>query len=145
MKIALCSDEPYRVNEIAAAELERLQHQVIRFGSCASHHEEPFVEVTNLAALAVARGECDQGIFFCYSGTGASIVANKVPGIRAALCTDVATVHPAKIWNGANVLVLSNRLLSDEVVKEMINAWLEPCTDTRGEKCIADLRALDGK
>lgn len=73
----------------------------------------------------VATGEFDQGIVCCWTGTGASIAANKVKGIRAALCTDAATAAGARKWNDANVLALSLRLLSEPVAGEIIDAWLD--------------------
>ena len=80
------------------------------------------------AALAVAdlvaSGRAQFGIVLCYSGTGVSIAANKVPGIRAALCTDASTAQSARKWNDANVLALSLRTLSDVVAAEIIDAWL---------------------
>ncbi len=76
------------------------------------------------AAARVARGEFDQGIVCCWTGTGASIAANKVRGIRAALCTDAQTAAGARKWNDANVLALSLRLLSEPLASEIIDAWL---------------------
>jgi ribose 5-phosphate isomerase B len=73
----------------------------------------------------VAKGEFDQGIVCCWTGTGASIAANKVKGIRAALCNDAATAAGARKWNNANVLALSLRLLSEPVASEIIDAWLD--------------------
>jgi len=75
-------------------------------------------------AEAVARGAVDQGIVCCWTGTGASIAANKVAGVRAALCTDAATAAGARKWNDANVLALSLRLLSEPVADEILDAWL---------------------
>ncbi len=143
MKIALCSDEPYAVNETLASELAKRGHEVIRFGSCVSNQEEPWVDVTLEAALAVHKGICKQGVFFCYSGTGSTIVANKVPGVRAALCTDAETARAARIWNDANVLVMSNRLTSEVLAKEIIAAWFEPIKDERGKMGAARLKEVD--
>jgi ribose 5-phosphate isomerase B len=75
-------------------------------------------------ATEVANGHFDQGIVCCWTGTGASIAANKVPGIRAALCVDAETARGARAWNDANVLALSLRLLSDPVATEILDAWL---------------------
>lgn len=133
MKIAVCSDEPYRVNQVTIEELEKRGHEVVRFGSLATGNEEPWAEVARHAAEAVARGDCDEGVFFCWTGTGISIAANKVPGVRAALCTDPETARGARVWNHANVLALSNRLISDDRVKEILAAWLdEDPADPRG-------------
>ncbi|MEA2749790.1 MAG: ribose 5-phosphate isomerase, partial [Myxococcales bacterium] len=77
------------------------------------------------AAACVARGEFDQGIVCSWTGTGASIAANKVRCIRAALCTDAQTATGARKWNDANVLALSLRLLSEPLATEIIEAWLD--------------------
>ena len=76
-----------------------------------------------LVAVAVAWGEAQEGVLFCYTGTGASMTANKVPGIRAALCSDAQTAQGARWWNDANILVLSLRATSPDVVKEILDAW----------------------
>ena len=76
------------------------------------------------AASAVARHEADQAVVCCWTGTGVTIAANKVPGIRAALCVDAQTAAGARKWNDANVLTLSLRLLSDPIAAEILDAWL---------------------
>jgi ribose 5-phosphate isomerase B len=75
-------------------------------------------------ANGVAKGDADQGIVFCWTGTGVSMAANKVHGVRAALCVDAQTAAGARKWNDANVLALSLRLLSEPVATEIIDAWL---------------------
>lgn len=143
MKIAVCSDEAYAVNEVVAAELARRGHEVVRFGSLRSGHDEPWAEVAREAAEAVASGACEEGVFFCWSGTGISMAANKVPGIRAALCTDAETARAARIWNHANVLALSNRLCTPDLAKEILEAWLSTGFDPRGNAGAEAVRALD--
>jgi RpiB/LacA/LacB family sugar-phosphate isomerase len=81
-------------------------------------------EVALEVANAVASRTVDQGIVMCWTGTGVAIAANKVPGIRAALCVDSATAAGARKWNDANVLALSLRLLSDPLATEIVDAWL---------------------
>ena len=111
MKIAICSDEPYPIHAVIVQWVEKRGHEVVQFGSLRSKKEEPWAPTAKEAALAVASGECDQGIFCCWTGTGISMEANKIAGIRAALCNDAETAKGARIWNHANVLALSNRLL----------------------------------
>jgi ribose 5-phosphate isomerase B len=72
----------------------------------------------------VAAGEADRGVVCCWTGTGVSIAANKVPGVRAALCTDAETARGARRWNDANVLAFGLRLTSPEVASEMVDAFL---------------------
>ncbi len=144
MRIAVCSDEPYPVNQTAIAELERRGHEVVRFGSPASGQEEAWPEVARQAAEAVARGDCAEGVFFCWTGTGISIAANKVPGVRAALCVDPETARGARIWNHANVLCLSNRLTSDDRCREILAAWCEtPPDDPRGARGVELLGQIE--
>jgi ribose 5-phosphate isomerase B len=83
-------------------------------------------------AEAVARGEADEGIVCCWTGTGASIAANKVPGVRAALVHDAETARGARLWNHANVLALSLRATPIPIAKEILDAWLSTPT-TEGE------------
>ena len=91
-------------------------------------------EVALDVAHAVAEKKVDQGIVLCWTGTGVSMAANKVPGVRAALCTDAATAAGARKWNDANVLALSLRLLSEPLATEIIDAWLsERYTGTEKE------------
>lgn len=143
MKFAVCSDEPYAINDFVIKELLRRGHQVQRFGALLSGTEESYVQVAKAAALAIINHECDEGIFFCYTATGITIAANKVPGIRAALCNDSETAKSARIYNHANVLALSNRTLSQEVAKEILSAWLDTPHDKRGLAYVGDLNALD--
>lgn len=144
MRIAVSSDENYSVNEFVVTEIQARGHSVLRFGSLVSGEEMAYVDATREAATAVACGTCDEGIFFCWTGTGASIAANKVSGIRAALCSDAETARGARIWNHANVLVLSNRTLSGDIAKEILEAWFEaPRHDPRGKEARAALLKLD--
>jgi ribose 5-phosphate isomerase B len=143
MKIALCSDEPYPVHALVMSELQARGHTVVPFGSVASGKEEPWAEVAERAALAVAEGECDEGIFFCWSGTGISMAANKVAGIRAALCSDPGAARAARIWNHANVLCLSNRTLSTDMAKEVLAAWLDTEPGTQGSDGVERLKSVD--
>jgi ribose 5-phosphate isomerase B len=143
MRIALCSDEPYPVHETIKQELTRRGHEVVPFGAVASGAEEPWAEVAERAALAVARGECDEGVFLCWTGTGISIAANKVPGIRAALCGDPGTAAGARVWNHANVLCLSNRTLSQDMAKEILAAWFDTPPGDRGAEGVRRLAEVE--
>jgi len=143
VRIAFCSDEPYPVHQVIRDELQRRGHEVLAFGAPASGKEEPWAAVAEQAARAVASGTCDQGIFLCWSGTGISMAANKVAGIRAALCTDPKTAEAARVWNHANVLCLSNRLLSGDVAKEILAAWFDTGPGEEGAAGVALLREVD--
>ena len=82
-----------------------------------------WAEVGQRVGELVAKGDVDTGVLFCWTGTGASIAANKVPGVRAALCTDAATAAGARKWNDANVLVMGLRLTTPDVARELLDAW----------------------
>ena len=90
-------------------------------------------------------GRCDTGVLFCWTGTGASIAANKVPGVRAALCTDAATAAGARTWNDANVLVMGLRLTSTEVATEMLDAWFATVVDPDEVDVISTLEERGSK
>jgi ribose 5-phosphate isomerase B len=122
MKIAIASDEKTYLTDFVIEELTRRGHQVAPFGPLAGD-ALPWTLAAERLADAVAAGEADEGVLFCYTGTGASIAANKVPGIRAALCADAQTARGARWWNNANVLVMSLRATSPEVAREILDAW----------------------
>ncbi len=122
MRIAVGSDERTYLTDVVMEELERRGHEVVPFGPLAGEDLER-AEVGLKVAEAVARGECDEGILFCRTGTGVSIAANKVPGIRVALCVDAEPARGARRRNHANVLVMSLRLTSEAMAKEILDAW----------------------
>lgn len=88
--------------------------------------DEPWPDVGRQVGEAVAAGQVDWGVVCCWTGTGVSMAANKVPGVRAALCGDAETARGARRWNDANVLAMSLRLTSEEVAREMIDAFADP-------------------
>lgn len=112
--------------------------QVIR-----THQEESWVEMACKASRAIQQRTCDEGIFFCWTGTGVSMVANKHSGIRAALCVDAETARGARVWNHANVLVLSNRLLGQDIAKEILTAWFENYDKSKGAEHVDKLQGVD--
>lgn len=145
MRVAFCSDEPYPVHQVILEVLRARGHDVVAFGSVASGREEPWAEVAEQAAQAVASGDCKEGIFCCWTGTGISMAANKVAGIRAALCGDPGTAKGARLWNHANVLCLSNRLLSEDMAQEILAAWLDTESGTDGLAGVEALRDIDAR
>ena len=89
----------------------------------------PWPAVGEYVGTAVASGRCRQGVLFCWTGTGVSMAANKVPGVRAALCGDAQTATGARRWNDANVLVMSLRVTSDALAREILEAWFAASLD----------------
>jgi ribose 5-phosphate isomerase B len=122
MKIAVASDEKTYLTDFVVDELKRRGHETILFGPLIGD-DLPWTLASEKLADTVATGEADEGVLFCYTGTGSSIAANKVKGIRAALCGDAETARGARWWNDANVLVMSLRKTSTEVAKEILDAW----------------------
>src|SRR6266511_2709100 len=139
---ALGSDEKTTVTDTVRDELEHRGHDVVLVGPPGGEPIE-WAEVGQRVGELVAKGEAETGVLFCWSGTGASIAANKVPGVRAALCTDAATAAGARKWNDANVLVMGLRLTSPEVARELVDAWFVTEPDPSEADNIARLEAVD--
>lgn len=124
MRIAIGSDERTHLTDAVIAELKQQGHEVQLFGPLAENDPEGDWPLTSSkVAQAVANKQADEGIVCCWTGTGASIAANKIPGIRAALCHDAQTASGARTWNHANVLALSLRTTTEAIAKEILNAW----------------------
>src|SRR5215475_10938591 len=122
MRFVLGADEYDPILDVIASELLALGHQVTRVGATPDE-PAPWGPVALEIGRRVASGAADQGVACCYTGTGVSMAANKVPGVRAALCVDAETAKGARQWNDANVLALSLRLTSPTVAKEIVRAW----------------------
>jgi ribose 5-phosphate isomerase B len=127
MKIAVSSDERTQLTSSVIEELKTRGHTLALFGPL-SEAAKPDAETdwpltSAQVAEAVAQGDADEGIVFCWTGTGGSIAANKVAGVRAALCQDAETARGARKWNHANVLAISLRSTSEAIAKEILEAW----------------------
>jgi ribose 5-phosphate isomerase B len=131
MRIAVSSDERTGVADEVVEQLRRRGHEPIVHGALADGERPDWAWASEAAARDVAAGRADQGIVCCWTGTGASIAANKVAGVRAALCGDAETARGARRWNDANVLALSLRATSAPVLDEILDAWFatEPSAD----------------
>jgi ribose 5-phosphate isomerase B len=126
MRIALACDELTGVAGSLTGELERRGHEVIPHGALAEDERDDWAWASEAAARDVVEGRADEAIVCCWTGTGASIAANKVAGVRAALCVDAATAAGARRWNDANALALSLRLTSGAELTEILDAWFAP-------------------
>ena len=140
MTVALGSDEKNALTDAVGDDLQRRGHELVLVGPPGGEAVE-WAEIGQRVGELVAKGEADTGVLFCWTGTGASIAANKVPGVRAALCTDAATAAGARKWNDANVLVMGLRLTSPEVAREMLDAWFTTEPDPGEAENIARLEA----
>jgi ribose 5-phosphate isomerase B len=138
MRVVLGSDEKTALTDAVVADLTARGADVQLVGPPAGDDAE-WAEVGRTVGERVASGEADTAVLFCWTGTGASIAANKVPGVRAALCTDAATAAGARKWNDANVLVMGLRLTSPDVAHEMLDAWFATDPDPSEAKNIARL------
>lgn len=123
MRIAVSSDERAGVAEALVDELQRRGHEPIVHGALADGERDDWAWASEAAARDVAERRADQAIVCCWTGTGASIAANKVEGVRAALCGDAPTAEGARRWNDANALALSLRATSPAVLEEILDAW----------------------
>ena len=144
MKIAVGSDEKNALTDEVIEELRKRDMEVELFGPLADKNVE-WAEVAEQVAEKVSEKECDQGILFCSTGTGVSIAANKVPGIRAALCTDSKTAAGARMWNDANILALSLRLVSSDVAKEILDAWFQSKPDPSERENIEKVSRIESR
>jgi ribose 5-phosphate isomerase B len=140
MKVALGSDDKTPLTDTVAADLADRGHDVVLVGP-PSGDDLQWADVGRRVGEMVAGGEADTAVLFCWTGTGASIAANKVAGARAALCTDAATAAGARTWNDANVLVMGLRLTSSDVAHEMLDAWFSAEPDPGESANIARLEA----
>ncbi|MEY2568345.1 MAG: ribose 5-phosphate isomerase [Actinomycetota bacterium] len=135
MKVAFGTDEHTSLTEIVVAALEErgVEVQVLADG-------DPWPDVGRRVGEVVAAGDAERGVVCCWTGTGVSIAANKVTGVRAALCTDAETARGARRWNDANVLAIGLRLTSPEVAREIVEAFLSTEVDDSEREQIAKLR-----
>ena len=123
MRIAVAADERTGIADAVVAALRERGHEPVVHGALAEGERADWAWCCEAAARDVAEGRAQQAVVCCWTGTGASIAANKVPGIRAALCGDAATAAGARSWNDANVLALSLRATSEAELAEILDAW----------------------
>jgi ribose 5-phosphate isomerase B len=125
VRIAVSSDERTPLVDVVLEALRERGHEVEYFGPGEGDDAADWPDVTLAAVDRVARGEADEAVVMCWTGTGCSIVANKVDGIRAALCGDAETARGARVWNHANVLALSLRATPEPIAREILERWFE--------------------
>ena len=146
MRIAVAADEVTGVASLIGEELGRRGHETVPHGALSDAERDDWAWASEAAARDVAEGRAEQAVIACWPGTGASIAANKVSGIRAALCTDAETARGARRWNDANVLALSLRSTSAAELAEILDAWLEaePSPDSADRANVAHLTEIEG-
>ncbi len=139
VRIAPGSDEATGLTALLERDLAARGRRVALFGALAPDGDDRWPVVGRAVAEAVASGGADEGIVCCFTGTGVSIAANKVSGVRAALCADAATAAGARRWNRANVLALSLRATSEDVAREILYAWFTEPLGTGEDEALADM------
>lgn len=146
MKLAVGSDEKTYLTDVVVSELRERGHEVLLFGPLRDD-ELYWPEVAQQVSESVIQGQAEEGILFCWTGTGVSLAANKVPGIRAALCADAETAKGARLWNRANVLCMSLRLTSVTIAQEILDAWFDTGYQPNevDDACLAQIAALESK
>jgi ribose 5-phosphate isomerase B len=141
MRVALGSDMAGELPEAIDRWLNAHGHDIVRFGALAPGDDAAWPSVGREVGNCVASGEARYGVLCCWTGTGVSIAANKVGGVRAALCADAATAAGAREWNDANVLCMSLRATSVPLAEEMLEAWFSavPTSDPTYGAMIAEI------
>jgi ribose 5-phosphate isomerase B len=134
VRVAFGTDEVTSLTEAVISELKERGHEVRTVAG-----GEVWTEVGRQVGEAVAAGQADVGVVCCWTGTGVAIAANKVPGVRAALCTDAETARGARRWNDANVVAFGLRLTSPQLAREILDAFLTTSVDESERDTIAGL------
>jgi ribose 5-phosphate isomerase B len=146
LKIAVGSDEKTVLPDFVIEELKKRGHTVALFGPLKGE-AIGWPDVGEKVGLEVGKGRADQGILFCWTGTGVTIAANKVRGVRAALCWDAETAKGARMWDDGNVLAMSLRSTSTATAKEILDSWFSSSPVTTGidAELIERAKVLDAK
>jgi ribose 5-phosphate isomerase B len=142
LRIALGSDERSHLTDFVERELRQRGFRVELFGPPGGETLS-WPDVAQVVAESVASGRADEAVLFCWTGTGVSMAANKVPGVRAALCGDAETARGARAWNQANVLCLSLRSTTETVAKEILDAWFSALPDPTEVENVSKVNSLD--
>jgi len=144
MKIALGADERNQVVTSVLKSLKKRGFQVVYYGP-SSKENVPWPEVARCVAEDVANHRTQEGILFCWTGTGVSIAANKVKGVRAALCGDAETARGARLWNDANVLCLSVRTTTEALAQEILHTWFDTryLPNPTDDACLAQIKVME--
>ncbi len=146
MKIAVGSDMKTQLTDAVVADLEKRGFTVDLYGALVTE-PAPWSDVAVEVAEQVSTGKYEQAVLFCWTGTGISMAANKVRGVRCALCGDAETARGARLWNDANILAMSIRTTSEWVAAEILDAWFQtsPSKDADDVACIDYLAEVEDK
>ena len=142
MRVSVAADERTGVAEAVVAELRRRGHEPVVHGALNEGERDDWAWASEAAARDVSEGRADQAVVCCWTGTGVSMAANKVDGVRAALCADAETARGARKWNDANVLALSLRTTSEALLEEILDGWFSESASTEADDA-ANIRHVD--
>ncbi len=147
MKVGVASDHAgFTLKESMKKEIEAAGHTVVDLGTNSTDSVD-YPDFAEKLGLAVVRGEVVRGVLFCGSGIGASVAANKIPGVRAGNCSDTYSAHQGVEHDAMNILVLGGRTVGAAVASEMVRAYLaaEYTHEPRHEKRLAKVMAIEAK
>jgi ribose 5-phosphate isomerase B len=142
LRISFGSDERTHLTDFIERELRDRGHEVEPLGPPAGEQSQ-WTDVARRVAEKVSSAQADEGVLCCWTGTGVSIAANKLPGVRAALCGDAETARGARAWNDANLLCLSLRTTTEALAKEILEAWFSARPDESEAENVEKLKQLD--
>jgi ribose 5-phosphate isomerase B len=147
MRVSVSADERVGIADAVVEELRKRGHQPIPHGALNDSERDDWAWASESAARDVAEGRAEQGIVCCWTGTGASIAANKVDGVRAALCLDAQTADGARKWNDANTLAISLRATSEAELAEILDAWFggEPSSEAEDAANVEHISEIEGQ
>lgn len=147
MKVAISSDEWSELVEFVIEECQKRNYEIQYFGPKKGESAVDWPIVSIKVACLVATKKVDLGVVMCWTGTGATLAANKIKGVRAALCFDAETAKGAKIWNHANVLGLSLRLTTPFKAKEILDTFFDTpySSDEWNKRQIATIMEIEEK
>jgi len=128
IRFSIGADTKSKCVYVANQYLERNNYSIIKYGILANEKSD-WVEIAKNVANDVKNGKSDFGIIFCFTGTGVTIVANKIKKIRAALCNDKVIAEGARKWNNANILTMSTISVKEDEVEEIISTWINTEVD----------------
>ena len=146
MRIAIGSDERTHLTDTVVQAVKERGHVVTLFGPLAGQ-DAYWPAVAQETAESVTSGQADEAILFCWTGTGISLAANKVPGIRAALCADAETAKGARLWNNASILCMSLRTTPEVIAQEIVEAWFNTKyqPNETDDTCLDQVQAIENK
>jgi len=147
MKIAIGADHAgFELKERVKALLQELKHQVLDLGTMNSDPVD-YPDYAEAVGLAVRDGKADRGILLCGSGVGASVAANKIPGVRAGLCHDHYSAHQGVEHDDMNVLVMGGRVIGESVALELVQAFLDSkfSAEERHQRRLEKVKAIEAR